>query len=95
MKPEIRSKTMWFFGALFALVTGLSQMPDVLALLPPDWAKYLLVFVAVMGMFLRTITTGPLGTPPAPLPPPYTVNGAGSTTGGGGLPPSVPGGDQS
>ena len=55
-KPWYRSRTVWFNIATGALT--LLAMPEVMAILPPEWAKWFALGNALGNMYMRSITAG-------------------------------------
>lgn len=55
-KPWYSSRTFWF-NILSGLMI-IAAMPEVSALLPEFWLKWLALFNAVGNLFMRSITAG-------------------------------------
>lgn len=66
-KHPAQSRTVWFFLSL--LVAALT-LPEVIAVIPARYAGIVAALVAVIGLYLRWTTTGPVSlNAPPPAPP--------------------------
>lgn len=61
MKRRRNSKTYWFAGILGAFGAAQLAMPDIRALIPPEWYPAVLCVVAGVIAALREVTGAPLG----------------------------------
>lgn len=61
MKRRRTSKTYWFAGLLGAFGAASAALPDIRALVPPEWYPVILMAVAGAVAALREMTTGPVG----------------------------------
>lgn len=55
-KPWYRSRTWWL--NIFSGVLALAAMPEVLAVIPPEWLKWIALGNVFGNMFMRSITAG-------------------------------------
>lgn len=61
MKRRRNSKTYWFAGLLGAFGAAQAALPDIRALVSPEWYPAILIAVAGAIAALREMTTGPVG----------------------------------
>lgn len=57
MKRRRNSKTYWFAGLLGAFGAASAALPDIRALIPPEWYPAVLMGVAGVIAALREMTT--------------------------------------
>lgn len=63
MKRRRNSKTYWFAGLLGAFGAASAALPDIRALIPPEWYPVVLIGVAGIIAALREMTTDGVRSP--------------------------------